>query len=187
MAKIFHVKGDLLDNDKNCCDVIVQQLNCLCVRGHGLSATISNKYPYANVYKNRKAEGRKNLAILSDRPEPGTTVLSKPLLDNISNHHNFPIVAGIFGQYDFGKMNYKFYRPQYKVPETKQLREDWFRSGLGLLNNWIINNNHNHNNFKIGFPYKIGCGLAGGDWNNYLKMIDDFSKLIDCQVWIYYL
>ena len=28
---------------------------------------------------------------------------------------------------------------------------------------------------SIAFPYKIGCGLAGGDWTDYLRMIKKFA------------
>ena len=28
----------------------------------------------------------------------------------------------------------------------------------------------------IAFPYRIGCGLAGGRYTNYLKMIKQFAK-----------
>ena len=29
---------------------------------------------------------------------------------------------------------------------------------------------------KIAFPKNIGCGLAGGDWHDYNKMINDFAE-----------
>lgn len=29
------------------------------------------------------------------------------------------------------------------------------------------------NSLNIGFPYKIGCGLAGGDWNIVSKIIEE--------------
>ena len=28
---------------------------------------------------------------------------------------------------------------------------------------------------NFAFPYKIGCGLAGGNWDHYLPMIEDFT------------
>ena len=28
---------------------------------------------------------------------------------------------------------------------------------------------------NLAFPYKIGCGLAGGNWDHYLPMIEDFA------------
>ena len=37
---------------------------------------------------------------------------------------------------------------------------------------------------KIGLPYKIGCGLAGGDWNVVEKMIVDILDPV-CEVFIY--
>lgn len=35
------------------------------------------------------------------------------------------------------------------------------------------------------FPHGIGCGAAGGDWEKYLEMIQDFSEKIDGDVVIY--
>ena len=29
---------------------------------------------------------------------------------------------------------------------------------------------------SIAFPYLIGCGIAGGNWNNYLDMILEFAE-----------
>jgi hypothetical protein len=29
---------------------------------------------------------------------------------------------------------------------------------------------------SIGFPWKIGCGLAGGDWKTYYSVILEWSK-----------
>lgn len=29
---------------------------------------------------------------------------------------------------------------------------------------------------KIALPWKIGCGLAGGDWNDYSLVIQSFSE-----------
>ena len=28
---------------------------------------------------------------------------------------------------------------------------------------------------SIGFPYGIGCGLAGGDWNKHGRLLEDFA------------
>jgi len=37
---------------------------------------------------------------------------------------------------------------------------------------------------SIAFPYKIGCGLAGGDWSEYLKLIEDFAQKTEAEVYI---
>ena len=176
---MIDVTGNLLEND---CDMIVQQLNCLCVRPHGLSEDIAKKYPYADVYNRRRSVGTKNLAIPEDRPEPGTVVLSH----SHKKDDNNPIVVGIFGQYDFGKLRYRSYRPQYKITETRELREFWFENGLNILRDWLVKNNYGKN-FKIGFPYKIACGLAGGNWDKYRKMLERFANSIECQVFVYHL
>jgi hypothetical protein len=33
-------------------------------------------------------------------------------------------------------------------------------------------------------PYKIGCGLAGGNWDEYLKAINEWSNDIDFSITI---
>ena len=53
--------------------------------------------------------------------------------------------------------------------ETKTMREEFFRKCLeeiGLIEGIK----------EIAFPYGIGCGLAGGEWNKYFKMISEFSE-----------
>lgn len=38
---------------------------------------------------------------------------------------------------------------------------------------------------KIGVPFKIGCGLAGGDWRIVSKLIDDVSTELRKEVYAY--
>ena len=67
-------------------DAIVHQCNCLTVKAHGLSAQIARKYPWADVYRYRRRQGIRNLAIPADRKEPGTIqILRNPRLDIIKN------------------------------------------------------------------------------------------------------
>ena len=44
-----------------------------------------------------------------------------------------------------------------------------------------------YNNLSVAIPYKIGCGLAGGDWNIVYKIIEDiFAKSpIKCVLYKY--
>ncbi len=39
--------------------------------------------------------------------------------------------------------------------------------------------------FSIALPYKIGCGLAGGDWNIVYKIIQDIFENSEIKVVIY--
>ena len=164
------VNGDLLTSG---CDLIVHQLNCLTVRSLGLSKAISIKYPYADVYSKRIPIGNKNLCKLESRGNPGNIEIcrSEGLLG--------PIIVGIYGQFS-PSVPGKYYTNL--GDDTYTLREKWFIEGLDKLFKFIIDNNNYINNKKIqkvGFPYKIGCGLAGGSWNNYKKFIQSFSEKLD--------
>ena len=39
-----------------------------------------------------------------------------------------------------------------------------FRACIHKLKDELSKRNKNGESIKIGFPYKIGCGLGGGDW-----------------------
>ncbi len=86
------VKKDLLDCGAH---VIVQQLNCLTVKYHGLSASITRKFRYANVYGRRvPTKPRGNLARREDRAIPGTISISSPA--TLGNQdHNACRVTGV--------------------------------------------------------------------------------------------
>jgi ribA/ribD-fused uncharacterized protein len=52
--------------------------------------------------------------------------------------------------------------------DSAKARQSYFHSALLAIGDL--------NAESVAFPYKIGCGLAGGDWPVYLKMINDFSN-----------
>lgn len=70
-------------------------------------------------------------------------------------------VVNVYGQNFPGKSH-----DQY---ETKEMRLQWFITGLHALSQQA------HPNSEITFPYMIGCGLAGGNWNDYLHVITKFA------------
>ena len=154
------VEGNLLNATEQ---VIVQQINCLCVKPHGLSQTIANRYPYANFYAKRRRVGTRNLAVVEDRPIPGSICVSH-------SPTNGPIVIGLCSQYDYGRPG-KSYRTKIQ-DDNFQLREKWFCQSLNLLSTWLIENNIK----GVAFPYMIGCGLGGGNWNNYLNTLTLFAQ-----------
>lgn len=55
-----------------------------------------------------------------------------------------------------------------KQYETAEQRELWFKQCLDEIS--LIEGLK-----SIGFPYQIGCGLAGGNWINYYNMIKSFA------------
>lgn len=54
----------------------------------------------------------------------------------------------------------------------KAQRVKYFSKCLGELKKYFCF----HKSVTIGFPYRIGCGLGGGDWDEYSKMLNDFNK-----------
>ena len=48
-------------------------------------------------------------------------------------------------------------------------REEWFRYCLGLIDKV-------DGVKSVALPWQIGCGLAGGDWIVYEKMIRDWAE-----------
>lgn len=71
---------------------ILQQCNCLTVRGHGLSETLARAFPYADIYSERRPQGNRNLAIEDDRAKPGTVSIC------MDPQGNNPGIICLFGQ-----------------------------------------------------------------------------------------
>jgi hypothetical protein len=59
--------------------------------------------------------------------------------------------------------------------DTNDIRINAFKICLDKLK--ILNND-------IAFPYGIGCGLAGGDWNIYYSLIEELSKTVNFDIYI---
>jgi O-acetyl-ADP-ribose deacetylase (regulator of RNase III) len=155
--------GDITEvTSVNC---IVQQCNCLTVHSHGLSKTISEKYPWSNLYERRRAVQNHNLAIPEDRGTRGTVEIMKfPEL-------NIPDVVCLLAQWDFGVGSGRQIEPHKDTPENRQ---KWFKECMmkfGLLQYRTV-----------AFPFKIGCGLAQGYWKVYFKMIKDMTRTYKKQV-----
>ncbi len=64
------------------------------------------------------------------------------------------VVANLYGQHSFGR---------------------GIQTNYSALRNCFKNLKETHGNKKLrfGIPYKISCGLAGGDWNIVSKIIED--------------
>jgi O-acetyl-ADP-ribose deacetylase (regulator of RNase III) len=171
MLIMKYIKGDLLKSNEN---VIVHQINCLCIRPHGLSADMFKKFPYADVYSTRQQLENRNLAVPKDRGTPGEIV--------VTTQPNSPTIIGLYGQYDYGRPNKSCYNSTIEQ-DNLELREKWFQTCLDKLKKYLVDNKHK----RVAFPYKIGCGLAGGDWDNYSKMLDAFENGSPFEVVIYML
>ena len=160
------IEGNILDAKEQ---YIAQQCNCLCVIPHGLSKAIADKYPWGDPYKTRTKMTR-NCAIPEDRDTPGTIrVLRSPTRDGGEGGEGGEgkSIICMFAQWAPGKPRaFKSY-PQYEK-DTYDARIEWFKSCLEVMKSLEIE--------SIAFPWTIGCGLAGGNWNIYKSLIEDFEK-----------
>jgi len=141
------VVGDLLDATE---DAIMQQCNCVTITPKGLSKAIFNKWPYANDYTNRTLESR---------PSGGTISIKRP-----GDDEDGKIIVNMFAQYYPSSANFS--------NDSTNIRLRWFKQCLFEIENQLINTNEIR---SIAFPYKIGCGLAGGDWTKYKLLMDNFA------------
>ncbi len=181
------VTGDLISSefqDPHTC--IVQILNCVAVRPHGLSETLAKKYPYSDLYSKRRSINKLNRAILEDRPTPGTMDICR------STSHTDPLVANLYAQFYMGKDNNRNFMTQKLIKtlkehpdrdpqllnglleDTTENRVSWFYSALIQLLSRVKEENIK----KIVFPFRIGCGLAGGNWRrDYLPHLKAFHAV----------
>jgi len=159
------VKGDICHLEA---DVIVQQCNCVTKKSHGLSQQISLTYPYFRLYDDRKEPSKPGQCIMFER------------------NPNEPIVACLLGQYYPGKPGRwdTHYGPALYGPDTSEARSKWFQEALEDLSKHL----QDKDQWTVVFPWKIGCGLAGGDWSKYVSYLMDFTnknkhlKVFICQL-----
>lgn len=163
------VRGDLLEART---DYLIQQCNCLTVRSHGLSTAIEEKYRYAAIYGRRKSLGNRNIAITQDRAVPGTYFAAIPPEGEIG-----PKILCLFGQWRPGKIAAPYFDkyPESEPAETQAQRLLWFKVALTSFGESLVSR-ADRKKHKIAFPYKIGCGLAGGKWSDYLTILGEFQE-----------
>lgn len=159
-------RADLLEVNADC---IVQQCNCVTLNAQGLAASIASKYAYADLYGRRT--GRNAFcATPATQEAPGTCILAEPP-PGVTG----PVVACLMGQVAPGTPSSSARR--YGVPsgtDNIQCRLNYFQSALNELadacqrEHWKL----------VAFPFRIGCGLAGGSWPDYLAMLQEFSDLV---------
>ncbi len=181
---MLHKRGDLIAAGKaGDVDYLVQQGNCLTCRPHGLSQAVADAWPaYGDIYAGRTAvEGCINVAVELCRPAPGDFELYAP------HDAGKPVIVALFAQWRPGKITidravYGSIFPGLPTGEreTAAARFSWFKTALAKFEQHLCKDiaapAHTMN---IGFPSKIGCGLAGGHWPDYLSALEAFAKRLD--------
>lgn len=147
---------------------IMHQTNCLTCRPHGLSDAIAKKFPHhGNIYGTRTCQSR-NLAVAESRSTPGTAVITHCNDDS-------PSIIHLMGQWAPGRVYSVWVRKHYPVcptlgrPETADDRKRWFAEALEQVDAELDIND------RVAVPYMIGCGLAGGAWQDYERMLNAAS------------
>ena len=127
---------------------IAHQCNCLSVMSAGLARTIFRRYPEVNDYRQHET-----------KRIPGTV-----------NTYSFkecktgPVgVINMFSQVSPGRSVNN---------NQKKMRLELFNRCLHEIATTFTGQGP----VTIAFPYKIGCGLAGGDWHIYLDMLEKFNQ-----------
>ncbi len=152
------VKGDLLEADV---DYIVQQNCCTAVKAAGLSKAIATKWPQVNPYKERKAY-KNNWAVAEDRPEPGSILVYEFENENLKG------VVCAFAQVSHSKPGVYNDPLGFVKEDSAKDRQRYFKECLDAIVELKPK--------SVGFPYKIGCGLAGGSWSVYEKILQSWSQ-----------
>jgi len=146
------ISGDLLESDAQ---YIIHQCNCVSKTYSGLAQYLFQKYPYANIYAERKDGKYVHL------PE------EIYIRGDADNRYVINATAQIFP----GRpSNNRFLHWQDSVKDRKQFFYKCLLKVAGI-----------ENLKSIAFPYKIGCGLAGGDWSVYKRIIEKFSDHVEAK------
>ena len=133
------VNGDLLQSNL---PLIAHQTNCLGVMGAGIAKAIKNKWSIVYTQYVDKCRHYN---------------YSKELLGKcqvcVTEDEPIKFVVNLFGEYSFTE----------SVAPFENRHTDYDALKKSLLHLKAICENTEIT--KIGIPYKLGCGLAGGDWD----------------------
>lgn len=137
--------------------LILHQVNIYGNMGGGVAACIADKYPEAEaLYRQFCLDNNCSLSLLGK-------VFYAPTEDG--SH----IICNLFSQNT---------RPDYKGNLTDYHS---FFNCLTAVGDFILKNLDAHGDVlnAVAVPYKIGCGIAGGDWFRVEKILRDFEHDIN--------
>jgi O-acetyl-ADP-ribose deacetylase (regulator of RNase III) len=128
---------------------IAHQCNCLTTNSAGAALAIFTKYPYSNTYENRV-----------DPDEPGTIQI-------MGDGQEQRYVINMLAQYYPGKPKY----PDSILDGIKARQKHFHICLLKIAKIKDLT--------SIAFPWKIGCNLAGGDWEYYFGTLKNFATYVE--------
>lgn len=140
------ISGTILDAREK---YIAHICNLVTQHSAGTARAIFDKYPHANTYKDRSSPCDKSML--------GT-------IDILGNGLDQRYIINCYSMYYPGKPKY----PNSSLDGTTVRQQYFYQCLLQIAR---IPDLH-----SIAFPYKIGCNLAGGNWDYYYGVINNFSK-----------
>lgn len=127
---------------------IVHQCNCVTKKAAHLAFDMFKKFPYADIYTGR-----------TDPDQIGSIIIR-------GNGKDERYVVALLGQFFPGHIKY----PNSNLDGTKVRQKAFHKALMELAKVPDLE--------SVAFPYGIGCGAAGGDWNYYLGTIENFAKYV---------
>lgn len=139
------------------CNIIIHQANCQGVMGAGIAKQIVNLYPEV---------------LVADReykvPVGNEARLGRTSHAPVKGPHGALLVVNLYSQFNYGR--------------GKQTDYKAFTKGLhSILTRLDIKGR----GYKVGLPFGIGCGLAGGDWLIINSIIEEASEKFGRDLYLY--
>lgn len=154
------VEGDILEAKEQ---YICHQCNCITTYAAGLAKQIFARFPYSDDYKGR---------IFNEQINQYDDLLGQIRIHGDGKDYRF--VINMFAQLYPGTPKFPT-----SAKDGSAARERYFQLCLDKIS--AISGLT-----SIAFPFKIGCNLAGGNWENYQRMIEGFSdKMHNIETIIY--
>jgi O-acetyl-ADP-ribose deacetylase (regulator of RNase III) len=182
---ITYVDGSILDANTQ---FIAHQCNCITRCFAGLADTIFTRYPEANAFDSRQRRG-----VLMDTP--GTVIQEGRVLNMFAQF--FPSMPILQSRYDLvhrkaivtttTTIDKYFSNCPQDVKDTlvSYVENETFEQRLKWFQQCLYNMLKIPNLKSVAFPYKIGCGMAGGYWTLYKQELQKFASQTSCAVVIY--
>ena len=157
---MIYVKGDLLETN---CFVIAHVVNCMGVMGAGVAAQIKKRWPRVYRHYTKYCDTIEHSI--------GRRSLMGKALGVYAEDGDCLVIFNLFAQYDFGT-------------DSRRLRYTALsQSILNMVSE--LRQTTVTGTIRIAIPYKMGCGLAGGDWTFVLALLKEIEEAEDVEFVIY--
>lgn len=154
------INGNILVSGK---DIIVQQVNCRGKMGSGLAKSIMDRYDnvrpaYLAFHQQQKKKGLQDEDLLG--------------MVHYVDTYDGTVIANIFGQVDIRKNQYD---------TTVYTKKDALLKGIQS-----VKEKAEQHGFSVAIPTYIGCGLAGGNWDEIRPAIESIFSGSSVDVCFYH-